>query len=110
MNERILSDGQVLLIRECPSCGVIYGITESYHKNLCDKAGNLWCVNGCELGWSVTKADRLAKTLRATKASEEQAWACCREAQESAQTLRRSRDGMKGALVKTQNQLKGADS
>ena len=105
MSERVISDGTVMLIWECPSCGVLYGISKKYADSLRDSGGYYWCPNGHKLSWKETKADRLKRELDKTREAEREAQSCCLDAQQEVQHLRRSRDGMKGALVRTQRQL-----
>ena len=105
MSEKILTDGTMMAVYECPSCGVSHGIPSKYAKALRNNGGGYYCPNGHWLSWGESKADKLKKELSAARDGERQAWSCCRDAQEQAEHLKRSRNGMKGALVRTRNRL-----
>jgi DNA repair exonuclease SbcCD ATPase subunit len=47
----------------CPSCGVHYGLDETYRERRRDDAKNWYCPNGHSLSYRETEADRLRRQL-----------------------------------------------
>lgn len=57
-----------LVVWECPTCGIVYGIPKSFADACRDTGGHYWCPNGHQLSWHETETDRLRKKLEVEQA------------------------------------------
>lgn len=52
-----------LNVWECPSCGVVYGITSEFANAVKNRHGSYYCPNGHSLSWKDSEADILRRKL-----------------------------------------------
>ena len=58
-----LNTSVTLVLHECWSCGVVYGITERMHNKRREDGGSFWCPNGHGAVFSETEVQKLQKRL-----------------------------------------------
>lgn len=59
----VLSTQVALEVKECPVCGVTYGIPEMLANRRHRDGGNWFCPNGHSLSYTETEVDKLRKQL-----------------------------------------------
>lgn len=67
-----------LKVRECPTCGIVYGVPADFYDACYRKGERFFCPNGHSLGWNETEADRERKRRQ--------------QAERDAEALKRDRD------------------
>jgi len=94
-----------LVVWECPSCGVVYGIPQSFADECRANGSRYYCPNGHSLGWSETDADRerarAARLQRRLEASEDTA----RRYRENAERERRTAAALRGHLTRIRKRI-----
>ncbi len=107
-----------LSVRVCPSCGGQFAISQEYIDHCYELGGfrKTWACPYCKeiRGFGEGAQQKLEKQLQEAKRETEQVktsrdWHAKRreEAMAEAEHFRKSRDGMKGALVKTKKRIAG---
>ena len=94
-----------LIVWECPSCGIVYGVPEYFANALREVGGGYYCPNGHRLRWSETDADKERK--RAERAERELRFsqdALTRE-QDRAERERRTAVALRGHLTRMRNRI-----
>lgn len=98
---------------ECSQCGGVIGLSRTWVDNaraLGDFKQQFWCPYcGERQGWGVSQHEKEVERLAAEKATLERRVQYLRESRDDAQKeaahFRRSRDGMKGQLVRTKKRV-----
>lgn len=97
------------------SCGGTYAVNKTFYDS-CRERGGGWHCPYCQnqTGWTETDNDRLKKQIAAVEREKErlgQSLVTVRQQRENAlaeaEHFRKSRDGMKGALVKVKKRISG---
>lgn len=105
--ERNATYGEVvtLVVWECPSCGIVYGIPKSF-ADACRSSGQrYWCPNGHHLGWNETDADRERKRAEQAERRASSAEDTARRWRENAGQERRSAIAYKGHLTRLRTRI-----
>lgn len=94
-----------LVVWECPSCGIVYGIPEDFAE-ACRKSGQrYYCPNGHSLGWNETEADRQKNRADALQRRLNSAQDTADRWRENAQREARSAAAYKGHLTRAKNRI-----
>lgn len=86
----------VLLVEECPVCGVIYGLPKDFNDARYRNGGSVWCPNGDRLGWNQTDADRQRERAEAAEKRAASAERAARYQREEAARERRTASALRG--------------
>lgn len=92
----------------CGECGGVYAIQEKYRAEKYQSGGS-WHCPYCQVGWGYgnnNENSRLKKQLEEANARAERERVRKVDALAEADHFRKSRNGMKGALVSTQKRVK----
>ena len=94
-----------LVVNECPSCGIVYGVPDDFYEACRRNGERFYCPNGHSLGWSETDADRERKRAdraeRALSAERDTA----RRLRDNVERERRSAAAYKGHLTRARNRI-----
>lgn len=101
-----------MYVSNCPSCGVIFGITMDLQKARRADKGTLYCPNGHQMSWQESEADKLkkAKTELERRLANEKEWneqqgKWLRDEREAHKKTERSLSATKGVLTKTRKRV-----
>lgn len=94
-----------LVVWECPSCGIVYGIPQSFADDCRASGRRYWCPNGHNLGWKETEADKLRKKLTAEQERVEFLRDEERRQREHRQAAERRVAAMKGVVTRTKKRI-----
>lgn len=94
-----------LVVWECPTCGIVYGIPDSFAKALREVGGSYWCPNGHVLRWTETAADRERKRAEAAERSLRAERDTSQRWKDNANRERRSAIAYKGHLTRMRNRV-----
>lgn len=94
-----------LVVWECPSCGIVYGIPRHFVDELRSNGGHYYCPNGHHLSWDETDADRERKKREAAERRAEQAEQAARYQRERAEREERSARAFKGHLTRIRKRI-----
>jgi len=93
----------------CAGCGGIYAISRNYLEEACRRGRfeQCWTCPYCKVwrGYGQTEADRLKKQIADLERSKASLENQRRDAQREADHFRKSRDGIRGALVKERKRI-----
>ncbi len=94
-----------LIVWECPSCGIVYGIPEDF-ANACRESGRRYCCpNGHHLGWNETETDRQRKRAEAAERRAAAASDTADRWRTNAETQRRTAVALKGHLTRMRKRI-----
>lgn len=96
---------ETLVTKNCPACGIFYGIPKSFNDSKYNNGGSWCCPNGHPLVFTKTEVDQLKTELANAKASRDSERSLRVRAQNEADHFRKSRDGMKGQLTLVKKRL-----
>lgn len=94
-----------LQIKECPVCGIVYGIPQDYSDKRHADGGNWFCPNGHSLIYTKTKATKERERAKAMERRAENAENAARFQRERAESARRSAASYKGQVTKIRNRI-----
>lgn len=92
-----------LVVWECPSCGIVYGIPDEFADDLRRTGGGYYCPNGHFLSWHESEADRERKKREAAEQRAASAEATARRQRERAEQAERSQRALRGVVTRTKN-------
>lgn len=90
---------------ECYKCHVVFGIESRHRQRLLDDGGEFFCPNGHGQIYSRTTTQKLKSKIEQLEAQVARERDRAKSAEQSADHFRKSRDGMKGALVKVKRRV-----
>lgn len=100
-----VNGSQVLAVMECPTCGVVYGLSETVRTKNKESGGSWYCPNGHTLSYTKTATAELREKLDAEK--DNARWwreRADQKEQEAAHAERRRRS-TKAVLTKTKKRV-----
>lgn len=94
-----------LYVLDCPSCGVVFGITAEYEDRRRADGRDFCCPNGHTMSWHESEADRQKK--RADSAEQRLRWAEARESRQrqEREAAERSARAFKGHVTRLRNRI-----
>lgn len=106
----IISTNVTLETEECYKCGVTFAMPKDLRRKfLRNRNESFYCPNGHSQHYiGETKEARLERELLAMQQSRDSARNARDDAQQEAEHFRKSRDGIKGVLVRTQKRIANA--
>lgn len=90
-----------LIVWECPSCGIVYGIPKKFADECRENGTRYYCPNGHSLGWSETDADRERKQREATERRNAALVSQLDQAQSERDSYKNQARALKGVVTKT---------
>lgn len=94
-----------LVVWECPSCGIVYGVPKSFVDDCRSSGSRYYCPNGHSLGWDETDADRERKRAERAERDLSAQRDTARRLSENVERERRSAAAYKGHLTRTRNRI-----
>jgi hypothetical protein len=94
-----------LYVSDCPSCGVVFGITAEYEDRRREDGAKFYCPNGHSMSWTKSRAD--LEKERADVAERRLKWAEAREARQrqEREAAERSARAYKGHVTRLRNRI-----
>lgn len=94
-----------IVIMSCPSCGLSYGIPETYRNRRRDDGKDWYCPNGHSIVFRETETDRLRKRAETAERQAKLARDNERFFRDQAAAERRSAAAYKGQVTKIKNRI-----
>ena len=94
-----------LVVWECPSCGIVYGIPRQFADQIKAQGSHYYCPNGHRLSWRQSDADRERKRAERAEREASAARDTARRWRDNADRERRSAIAYKGHLTRIRNRI-----
>lgn len=106
MNTAVTVNRSITLkVWDCPSCGVIYGVTEEFANHRREHGGSYYCPNGHVLSWKETELERVRRELANEQERRNRTVARLNDEIEARQAVERSLSATKGVLTRTRKRV-----
>ncbi|MGC1272970.1 MAG: hypothetical protein WBC44_04635 [Planctomycetaceae bacterium] len=102
-----ISVEQELAVRNCPTCGLLYGVDASYLKRKREKGGDWYCPAGHNLVYTESDLQKAQKELAAVKRRAEYYEAERNRAREQAEQEKRRSAAARGQVTKLKRRAAG---
>lgn len=94
-----------LTIKECPSCGIVYGIPQDFNDKRFNDGGNWFCPNGHSLVFKQTESQKQARKAEAAERRATNAENAARYQRERAGAEQRRASAYKGQATRIRNRI-----
>lgn len=94
-----------LIIWECPTCGIVYGIPREFANEVRASGSHYYCPNGHHLSWTESDADREKKRADAAERRAANFEAQADYERERAAGERRTAAALRGHLTRMRNRI-----